>query len=1022
MAFQLVYTSAAKLLDAGRSGYGTVARSKSITPLVVSAIERVSQFANQRGLDRHRVIHVHRRITAGSNRFHVLTRIVDAGADYTGRTNHLAHHLVISQEEAARAAARDITPADVLQQFPWLGRWDDSARFFDSSEDVVLENFKPDGKDSKRQSWTSVTRNPAHARLLSFDGAPRTGVLIVPEGVDSLALLAEALSEFGPQSWSRSFTTSLETTDELSDLEWIVTTPAAFTEIQPRCGSRTLLDLTNPAILPIPPAPAPPPPQLASASGSPSGLGVYTPPAPDLTNRQSSSNPVQVRVAETGTRAAASARRSSNSKEDKKTRIKLMGGLAALLLCVGLLVFVAIRDTKVGDITDDPNARSKTSEQKLTDNQQQAVRNLQEIGILKLDAELLAVKAGDNALKWADYVIESNNQIMRFFDITSSLELTGLVSPPDTRTPPGSPAGSPGWLESLVSGTVKLRNLGTGTERFKSLNEAIGSLRNTLAGGGLPKLKDTNPDFDVLFCKIAKPWLFEILKSQRLDDFEDVLNIPDIWDKMKFQKRHGLLEMAIQDAFDKVKNPSLNSDKLIEILRKYPQFSAQLEQIIQADTGKPRIPEEAQPNSNQVAREVMWNGVPDKQIILVSKGELKNGVHVPLLKAVMEKNLAWNKPSEIKLTDFTVKVTPSDSNEPEKIKLFLMAGTNFYCWTLDETRRTRAPTFSTDGLFAMEKEGVQTVKFSYPSPAKEAWIAVDERSKECIFTDLKFQIILSGKTGHLSGTLADRLKIVKTSDKNLQVILNTPKELGSSVSISEATIESMPGLPIPSPSEKIFPFTKLEGIDLQTSYAAANKTFLAYREIPLSKVNERKTKLIDLKSDCGKLISQLNEVIGTTYASKIIDRNGSNFNVHGISKEDRANIIADLQKINPTLDIRTLRENSNEWEKYKDDTDKKQMKKNIKTQSSAFFGLLGKSILEHSKEFDIGDFDSKSIWDENGVVEKEEAAITFFAEFLKRAEVVSVPIEKKRQDYLDSITNLTVQTENGRILFKATKE
>ena len=208
MAYQLVYTSAAKLLDAGRSGFGTVARSKSINSLVVSTIERASQFANLRGLDRNRVIFVHRRVTAGSSRFHVLTRIVDAGVDYTGRTNHIAHHLIVTQEEANKAAACGVTPADVLRQYPWLDRWDGSARFFESSEDVPMEIFRPDGKNSGSQYWSSVTGNPSHARLLAWDGAPRSGVLIVPDGVNPLSLMAEALSQCGAQSWSRSFTTS----------------------------------------------------------------------------------------------------------------------------------------------------------------------------------------------------------------------------------------------------------------------------------------------------------------------------------------------------------------------------------------------------------------------------------------------------------------------------------------------------------------------------------------------------------------------------------------------------------------------------------------------------------------------------------------------------------------------------------------------------------------------------------------------------------------------------------------------
>ena len=166
MAQQLIYTSAARLLDAGRSGFGTVARSKTISPLLVSAIERVSQFSNIRGTERSRVIFVHRRMVAGSNRFHILSRIADAGADYTGRTNHIAHHLIVTQEEMARAASVGITPADVLTQFPWLSRWEGNARFLTPEEDVNLATFQPLGRQSARSGWADMTGNPSHARLL----------------------------------------------------------------------------------------------------------------------------------------------------------------------------------------------------------------------------------------------------------------------------------------------------------------------------------------------------------------------------------------------------------------------------------------------------------------------------------------------------------------------------------------------------------------------------------------------------------------------------------------------------------------------------------------------------------------------------------------------------------------------------------------------------------------------------------------------------------------------------------------
>src|SRR4051812_30907629 len=99
MGWQLIYTSAPRLLEAGRSGFGTIVRHRALSPLLVGAIERVSQFSRLPGLDEHRVIYSYRIIVIGGTRYHVISRICDAGADYTGRTNHLAHHLVFDQRE-----------------------------------------------------------------------------------------------------------------------------------------------------------------------------------------------------------------------------------------------------------------------------------------------------------------------------------------------------------------------------------------------------------------------------------------------------------------------------------------------------------------------------------------------------------------------------------------------------------------------------------------------------------------------------------------------------------------------------------------------------------------------------------------------------------------------------------------------------------------------------------------------------------------------------------------------------------
>ena len=46
-----------------------------------------------------RPIFTYRIVDIRGSRFHVLSRIRDAGLDFTGRTNFIAHHLVVGPEE-----------------------------------------------------------------------------------------------------------------------------------------------------------------------------------------------------------------------------------------------------------------------------------------------------------------------------------------------------------------------------------------------------------------------------------------------------------------------------------------------------------------------------------------------------------------------------------------------------------------------------------------------------------------------------------------------------------------------------------------------------------------------------------------------------------------------------------------------------------------------------------------------------------------------------------------------------------
>ncbi len=113
MAFQMVYTSVRSGLVAGRSGFCTAARHREIKESLVARLEDFSA-QYDRGIAAGGtlpVVYQHRIVAIRDQHHHVLMRLGDAGNDYTGRTNHIAHCLVV---EPSEIAGLPISPAEAI--------------------------------------------------------------------------------------------------------------------------------------------------------------------------------------------------------------------------------------------------------------------------------------------------------------------------------------------------------------------------------------------------------------------------------------------------------------------------------------------------------------------------------------------------------------------------------------------------------------------------------------------------------------------------------------------------------------------------------------------------------------------------------------------------------------------------------------------------------------------------------------------------------------------------------------------
>ena len=116
MSFELLYTSAPAGLKPGTRGFTTVLCTAGIPPNVAQRLETLSGyrhvFSTQDPRDSENpVCYSHLRVPVAGRPTSVLSRIAAYGVDYSGRTNKIAHHVVLESEELVEAG-----PAWLLRQ------------------------------------------------------------------------------------------------------------------------------------------------------------------------------------------------------------------------------------------------------------------------------------------------------------------------------------------------------------------------------------------------------------------------------------------------------------------------------------------------------------------------------------------------------------------------------------------------------------------------------------------------------------------------------------------------------------------------------------------------------------------------------------------------------------------------------------------------------------------------------------------------------------------------------------------
>ncbi len=207
MIAELIHTSVARGLKPGSRGFTTVAHTRDMPGWLSELLERISGYrfdpAATGAADPQAVLYRHGVLTRASQTYHVLSRIAPCAADYSGRSNRIAHHIVLDPR-----ARNDAGPAWLLQQpGVFLSAWEGEPRLL--AQRAALPDAAVDPQPC--QAWQDCAGDAGWAGelLRRWQANPRAPLHVWHETPsDMLRLLSEACALLPPgRRWDFTFQT-----------------------------------------------------------------------------------------------------------------------------------------------------------------------------------------------------------------------------------------------------------------------------------------------------------------------------------------------------------------------------------------------------------------------------------------------------------------------------------------------------------------------------------------------------------------------------------------------------------------------------------------------------------------------------------------------------------------------------------------------------------------------------------------------------------------------------------------------
>ena len=252
MSLELIYTSAPRGLNSTVSGFCAVAATGGMSRQVQATLEGLSGYQFHFNLsdpsaDRNPVNFAHTRVRIGGEMRSVLSRIAFAGADYSGRTNKIAHHVLLERGEQLPGGPAWMMMAMASGVF--VAGWEAEPKHLDKRSMASILSNEPRPPEPAT-TWEAVTGDTGWGGALAqaFRTNPKVPAYVVFEpGQELLPLFEESLALLPPEErWQVAFATYYTTLPAGCHYHWrgVVAGSRAAQEVR-RFPNATVIDLTS---------------------------------------------------------------------------------------------------------------------------------------------------------------------------------------------------------------------------------------------------------------------------------------------------------------------------------------------------------------------------------------------------------------------------------------------------------------------------------------------------------------------------------------------------------------------------------------------------------------------------------------------------------------------------------------------------------------------------------------------------------------------------------------------------------